>query len=293
MQKSSFSQLKSDARASLSKYWGTAVGITLIPIVISIGISMTLSFLPYPLSSLASILSSFVSIIISVGVSYFYLKLCSGYAPDASINDIGYALNGGKLGKTVLLYLLTLAYLLIPTIVYIIGVAIALALYNLNTFPSSSTVVLLSLFIAILSIAFIVAAMFISLTYQLVYYVMVDFPELDTWSTWKKCAAIMKGNRLRLWGLQLSFIPWALLALLTCGIGYIFLTPYMNATFTCFYLDIAKGYQETPVLNQNYTPARTSQLSSPNIETESTIEKEDPFADFNSDDKFNSFFDEK
>ena len=45
----------------------------------------------------------------------------------------------------------------------------------------------------------------------------------------------MKGHRFEFFVLQLSFIGWAILAVLTCGIGFIWLEPYMQVTYVKFY----------------------------------------------------------
>ena len=48
----------------------------------------------------------------------------------------------------------------------------------------------------------------------------------------------MEGNKLRLLYLQLSFIGFYLLAVLSCGIGLLWLMPYMQQTTVSFYLDV-------------------------------------------------------
>ena len=48
----------------------------------------------------------------------------------------------------------------------------------------------------------------------------------------------MKGNVGRLLYLQVSFIPMTLAGLLSFGIGFLFVLPYQNMTYTLFYLDL-------------------------------------------------------
>ena len=54
----------------------------------------------------------------------------------------------------------------------------------------------------------------------------------------KKAKEMMKGNKWRLFKLQFSFIGWALLSVLTCGIGAIFLAPYIEAANAEFYMEL-------------------------------------------------------
>ena len=47
-----------------------------------------------------------------------------------------------------------------------------------------------------------------------------------------------EGHKSAWFWLDLSFIGWILLALVTCGIGLLWLNPYMEAASAAFYLDI-------------------------------------------------------
>ncbi|SMH69421.1 conserved hypothetical protein [Latilactobacillus curvatus] len=49
----------------------------------------------------------------------------------------------------------------------------------------------------------------------------------------------MNGHKFRFFVLQLSFLGWDILAGLSLGIGYFWLTPYKNATYMAFYKDLA------------------------------------------------------
>lgn len=48
----------------------------------------------------------------------------------------------------------------------------------------------------------------------------------------------MKGRKLRYFLLQLSFIGWWLLGILTLGLGFLWIIPYMLQTNTQFYLNL-------------------------------------------------------
>lgn len=79
----------------------------------------------------------------------------------------------------------------------------------------------------------------IALALDLSYFVMLDFPEKKTTALLKSSFRLIRGNRMRLFRLELSFLPLQLLALLTFGIGNLWLSPYMHMTYTLFYLDLA------------------------------------------------------
>lgn len=63
-------------------------------------------------------------------------------------------------------------------------------------------------------------------------------------SHWKATAALresyhmMKGNKWTLFRMEISFIGWALLGLVSFGIGYLWIIPYIFQTGTVFYLKL-------------------------------------------------------
>lgn len=78
----------------------------------------------------------------------------------------------------------------------------------------------------------------ISLGISLSFYLMLDFPQNSGKETLKLCWRLMLGNRKRLFLLELGFLPLLLLCLLSFGIGFLWLEPYMHMTYTCFFLDM-------------------------------------------------------
>lgn len=48
----------------------------------------------------------------------------------------------------------------------------------------------------------------------------------------------MDGYKMKLFLLDLSFIGWMILSVLTLGIGLLFLQPYMNTARAAFYEDL-------------------------------------------------------
>jgi len=48
----------------------------------------------------------------------------------------------------------------------------------------------------------------------------------------------MRGHKFDLFWLYLSFICWGILCILTCGIGFLWLTPYIYASQAAFYQNL-------------------------------------------------------
>ncbi len=68
--------------------------------------------------------------------------------------------------------------------------------------------------------------------------IAVDRPDLSAAEVAKESVKLMKGNRIKYIGLILSFAGWWILSIITCGIGFIFLMPYMQVSRISFYESI-------------------------------------------------------
>lgn len=78
----------------------------------------------------------------------------------------------------------------------------------------------------------------VSLGISLAYYFLFDFPQYEGRETLALCWRMMKGHRGRLFLMELSFVPLILLCILSFGVGFLWLNPYMQMTYTRFYLDM-------------------------------------------------------
>lgn len=54
---------------------------------------------------------------------------------------------------------------------------------------------------------------------------------------------MMDGHKLDLFLLELSFIGWYLLGILTLCIGYLWIVPYQYTTMAVFYEDVKAEYE--------------------------------------------------
>lgn len=98
---------------------------------------------------------------------------------------------------------------------------------------------LILIYISLTIIATVVNVIF-SLTYSQCYYLMLDFPDHTHKEVFAQSKRIMKGNRGRLFYIELSFLPLLCLGLCSCCITYLWLFPYIQAVQANFYLDLMK-----------------------------------------------------
>ena len=71
-------------------------------------------------------------------------------------------------------------------------------------------------------------------------FIMAENPEMSAKEAMEVSMEMMRGNKWRLFCLELSFIGWGILCLFTLGIGYLWLNPYINASLAAFYDDVSR-----------------------------------------------------
>lgn len=90
----------------------------------------------------------------------------------------------------------------------------------------------------IASVVSMIMGLYISLTFDLVYFVMIDDENLSMLQALKYTMNMVHTHRKRYLYMQLSFLGMLLLAGLSFGIGFLWVQPYMVQTTTLFYLDV-------------------------------------------------------
>lgn len=88
------------------------------------------------------------------------------------------------------------------------------------------------------SLLFIIPGIMKSYSYAMAPFVLADNPGMTANQAITRSKEIMQGNRWRLFCLEISFIGWALLTVLTLGIGILWLNPYQNASRAAFYREL-------------------------------------------------------
>ena len=100
---------------------------------------------------------------------------------------------------------------------------------------------LFSLAVGIGFILLIVPGIIAACGLAMTFFIMVDEPNISGIDALQKSWNMMRGRKWEYFCLNLRFIGWILLSILTCGIGFIFLQPYMVATSQNFYRKLRYG----------------------------------------------------
>ena len=95
--------------------------------------------------------------------------------------------------------------------------------------------------IALWSLLFLIPGIYKSYQYRMVPYLLADNPELSAREAMDISKAMMEGEKMAAFVLDLSFIPWQLLSAITLGIvGIIWVNPYVEATNAELYTAVSQ-----------------------------------------------------
>lgn len=108
-----------------------------------------------------------------------------------------------------------------------------------NSFSNALIAYLLVLLYVLLwTLLLIVPGIIAALGYSMTFYILADDPRIKPQDALKKSNSLIYGYKLKLFYLCLRFFLLALLCILTLGIGFFWLIPYVHVTMAKFYDDI-------------------------------------------------------
>ena len=111
--------------------------------------------------------------------------------------------------------------------------------YGFEDYGKTLSVVLLAFVYQFLwFLLFIIPGIIKTYAYAMTYYISYDNPELSAEECINRSMKMMYGHKLDLFLLDLSFIGWILLSILTLGIGMLWVTPYMYTSRAKFYEEL-------------------------------------------------------
>lgn len=145
-----------------------------------------------------SIISLLISGPLVLGISLFSLSLSRNTQPRFEQLFEGFK----KYGKSLLAYLLVIVFVLLWTLLLIVPGIIA------------------------------------AISYSQMFFILVDDETISASDAMKKSKKIMYGYKWKYFCLVCRFIGWGLLSILTLGIGFLWLFPYMQISMAKFYDDI-------------------------------------------------------
>ncbi|KRN28178.1 putative integral membrane protein [Lactobacillus selangorensis] len=102
--------------------------------------------------------------------------------------------------------------------------------------------ILKAIYLFLWSLLLIIPGIIKFYAYRQTYLVMKDAKasgqQMNTNACITRSRQLMRGHKMDLFMLDLSFIGWDILAICTAGIGYLWLNPYKQLTYAAFYNDL-------------------------------------------------------
>lgn len=194
------SELKKSAKNQLKYNWATAIGITIVSTLISWipNILVTINNESFIMSIIIQIITLAITGPLTIGQCKFFINIANESNP--TFSDLWYGFN--------------------------------------NTLKGMVMALLVAIIVFIGTIFLIIPGIILTFMYSQVYYIMAENPDISIIDCLKESSRIMKGHKMDLFVLQLSFIGWMILTGITSGIAGLYVLPYYNATLNNFYLQI-------------------------------------------------------
>ena len=105
---------------------------------------------------------------------------------------------------------------------------------------------LIAIYTMLWSLLLFVPGIIAAFSYSQTYYILAEDKTIGANTAIEKSKEMMYGYKWKLFYLELRFIGWGLLCLLTLGIGFIWLAPYVQVTMAKFYDDVKNNPIENP-----------------------------------------------
>ena len=174
---------------------------------------------------MASFIITLIEILLNCGVKRIHLSIARGQ--QAQISDMFWVLKNRPDRILIGGFLITLITWipLIPS--YIFELTAPETLSTAAYLIISETLSMTGLFVGFL----------ITLPLYFVFWIYAEDPDVDTREAFSRSISLARGAKWRLVLMELSFIGWMLLGALTMGIGLLWIMPYMEQSFTNFYMD--------------------------------------------------------
>lgn len=251
------SDFRKEAREKLSGKWGKAACITLAYVFIFAVLGFIEGLFSDTIEALLSIVVTIIDVPLALGLIISLVKLFNN--EDVKAFDFlssGFNNFGKSWGITWNIALKMIFPILLTIVAYIVlayGIfSYSSSILSLENSSSGGIWVLVGFILLIVSLLWNITK---SYYYQLSYIVSAEKPELSSKEAVEESEKLMAGKRGKLFCLQLSFIGWAVLAIFTLGIGYLWLIPYVQFATIAFYKfsNGDKNSIETTVVDKNAT----------------------------------------
>ena len=258
------SDFRTEARRKLDGKWGKAACMILAYVFVFFVFGLIQSLFPESMQGILSLIVNIIELPLGFGLIVSLVKLFYDEEVNAfSFWSIGFknfvkpwGITWNIFLKMIIPYILIIvAYVLIifgifgSFATYLTATDNVSSLYYYNSYTSGFSALLVIGFILLIASAIWAVTKFYY--YQLAYVIAAKDLDLSAKDAVLRSKELMQGKRSKLFFLQLSFIGWAILAVFTFGIGYLWLLPYMQFATIAFYDFVAGNDITAEVIQDN------------------------------------------
>ncbi len=168
---------------------------------------------------------------LAIGTCLVYLLLAIGISYIPGIGFIAQLIIAGPLGVGISIFSLSIARNQEPKFDQLFE-----GFQNFDV--ALGTYLLMILFILLWMLLLIIPGIIASLAYSQIFYILAEDKNIGPMDALAKSKQMMQGNKWKYFCLGLRFIGWALLCVLTLGIGFLWLSPYAYVSYAKFYDDL-------------------------------------------------------
>lgn len=104
------------------------------------------------------------------------------------------------------------------------------------------------------SLLFVIPGIIKSYEYSMVPYILAENPRISSERAFELSKQMTRGEKWKIFVLDLSFIGWRILGVLCCCVGEIFLQPYVEATYAELYQVMREKAHERNISDYNELP---------------------------------------
>ncbi len=233
-------ELKRLSREQLNGHWGIAIGVNLLMQVIASTLLMPFYFLfilsggrmvQYITYMIAAFIVAAVSIVIQCGILRIYFGFARG-------EEISIGMMFSEFSRRPFRYILGYLLLMVIEMFCIMPGTIC---FSVGLVGETILAILIGV---VLYLVGMVIMLVVALRYSQTFIIMLEHSEINVMEAFRMSAELMEGNMGRFFYIELSFIGWALLGLLSCGIGMLWVTPYMMQVSVNFYRSLTGELDE-------------------------------------------------
>lgn len=98
--------------------------------------------------------------------------------------------------------------------------------------------IIATIFIFLYMLLLIIPGIIKALSYSMIHFIIAENPEIEAMAALQKSEEMMRGHKMRLFTLYLSFFWWYILGFITAGFAFIFILPYIQTAVANFYVDL-------------------------------------------------------